>query len=575
MGLINSALHIGRSALLSYQSALQVIGNNISNAGSPDYTRQTPGLSPLAGTSLPEGMRPGAGVALTSLKRNLDEGLENRIRAAIGDNQSLDAQRRAVGLVETLFDPLAGLRLQDQFAQFFNDLNEVQNSPADGAVRDLALSSAVQLAGTLRELRGRLGVLGRELNEQIESLVSSGNAMAGEIATLNTEIVSTEAGGSPASALRDQRDAITRGLSELVEVNVRLQPDGQVNVYIGNETLVQGGVSRGLTIASRVDGEFRRDTVAFADTNAQVALRGGQLQGLIKSRDDDALGRISDIDQLAAGIIFEVNKIHADGQGLAGFTNTVSRFSVADPDAALDSDDTQLPFSPKNGSFYVSVANTIDGTTTSFQVQVDLDGIGSDTTLNSLIEDINANVTGVTAALTDDNRLALTAGTGLTFTFGHDGFTQREDTSNALAALGTNVLFEGSSAADIAVNEDILDQPDLFAAAAVNVAGDGANAARIALVGETPSAMLGNVSVSDFYLKITDAVAVGAAQIHDGAEASASVLISLQSQKENISGVSLDEEAIELIKFERAFQGAARFVSVVDRLTAEMISLVN
>src|SRR5688500_18297902 len=85
MSLTTSALQIGKSALLAYQSALQVVGNNISNAGSPSYTRQTPVLSPAAGVMLPEGIMPGSGITLTSLQRNVDNSLENRIRLALGD----------------------------------------------------------------------------------------------------------------------------------------------------------------------------------------------------------------------------------------------------------------------------------------------------------------------------------------------------------------------------------------------------------------------------------------------------------------------------------------------------------
>ncbi|MEE9243808.1 MAG: flagellar hook-associated protein FlgK [Mycobacterium sp.] len=575
MGLIDSALQVGRSALLSYQSALQVIGNNISNAGSADYTRQTPGLTPLVGAVTPEGMRPGAGVALTSLKRNLDEGLENRIRAAIGNNQSLDARRRTLGMVESLFDPLTGLQLQDKLTDFFNTLNEVQNAPADVATRGLTVASAASLAGTLREMRSRLTDLGNDLNEEIGALVTQADGLAERIAQLNTDIVAAESSGAPANPLRDQRDAVVRELSEIVEVSVRVHPDGSFNVYVGNENIVQGGVSRGLTRVSRLDGDFRRDGVAFADTNAQVALRGGRLEGLIKARDEDAFGRITDIDRLAAAIIFEVNKIHADGQGLVGFTTVVSSYAVADPTAALNSSDTGLPFTPTNGSFYLSVTDDNNGTTTSYQIEVDLDGIDDDTTLESLAADINATVAGVTASVTLDNRLSLAADSGLSFTFGHDGQSQRPDTSGLLAALGVNTLFKGSTAADIAVNETVESRPALFAAAAVNLSGDGANAGRLIAVSDAPSDLLEGASMVDFFGQVADAVAVRSASARDGADASTSVLGSLRAQKENISGVSLDEEAIELIKFERAFQGAARFVSVVDRLTNEMLALVR
>ncbi len=575
MGLIDSALNIGRSALLSYQSALQVIGTNVSNAGSPDYTRQTPGLTPLAGNALPEGMRPGSGVALTSLKRNFDDALENRIRSAIGDHESLGAQRSTLGMVESLFDPVTGLPLSQQLNGFFNSMSDVQNAPADPATRDLAVNSAATLARTLREMRSRLGALGDDLNESIGSMVAEANSLAERIAENNTEIVAAESSGSPANGLRDQRDALIRELTELVEVSVRVQPNGSVNVYVGNENLVQGGVSRGLAVTSRLDGEFRRDSVAFADTNAQVELRGGRLQGLIAARDGDAFGRIAEVDQLAAAVIFEVNKAYADGQGLSGFASVTSSNAVADPTAPLSSTGASLPFAPTNGSFYIAVTNEAGGSLTSHQIEIDLDGIDGDTTLESLVADINATVDGVTASVTVDNRLSIVADPNLSFTFGHDGQSQREDSSNLLAALGINTLFDGVSAADIAVNRSVADQPSLFAAAGVNLSGDGVNAGRLATVGESAVSSLDGASILEFYVRIADAVAVNSAGARDGVEASASVLSSLQAQKENISGVSLDEEAIELLKFERAFQGAARFVSVVDRLTNEMIALVR
>jgi flagellar hook-associated protein 1 len=575
MGLVNSALQVGRNALLSYQSALQVIGNNISNAGSPDYVRQTPGLTPMSGPGLAEGMRPGSGVALTSIQRNLDESLENRIRSALGSNESLLSQERAAAMAETLFDPLTGLQLQDKLSQFFNSFSDVQNNPADPAVRSLAVSAGASLAGSLREMRNRLSDIGSDLDQEIETLVDEANRLVDGVAELNTEIVATESFGGPASALRDQRDKLLRELSQLVEISVRTQQDGSVNVYIGNENLVQNGLSRGLDITRRLDGEFSRTSVVFGDTSAQVVLAGGRLEGLIRSRDNGVLDRISDIDALAGAVIGEVNRVHADGQGLEGFTSIVSGRAVSDPSAALSSSSAGLKPVPVNGSFYLAVTDEATGSTTSYQVAVDLDGVDEDTSLESLVADINANASGVTASITIDNRLSLRAEAGMTFTFGTDGASQREDTSRLLSSLGVNTFFDGSSASDISVNEALSRNPSLLAAASVRLNGDGNNAGRLAGVADAALTGLNGLSVSEFFLKVTSNVAVTTASAREGASASGTVLGSLQAQKENISGVSLDEEAIELVKYERAFQGAARFVSVVDRLTNELIALVN
>ncbi len=575
MGLVNTALQIGRSALLSYQSALQVIGNNISNAGSTDYTRQSPGLSSVGGPALPEGMRPGSGVALTSLRRNLDEALENRLRASLGRNQSDLMQQQSMAEVETLFDPLTGIQLSGRITDFFNNMSQVQNAPEDRSARQLAISSASTLAGTLRHMRMSLGELGEGFNDQIAALVESANGISERVANLNGQIVAAESSGAPASALRDQRDALLRDLGELIDVRVQQQPTGAVIVYVGNETLVDGNVSRGLAVTSRLDGEFRRDEVAFADNGSRVAVNGGRLNGLMVARDQSAFARISDVDRLAAALIMEVNTAHGDGQGLEGMTTVTSGYSVTDPTAALNSSEAGLPFEPVNGSFYIATRDETTGALLSYQIQVDLDGIGEETSLESLIAEINDRVAGVSASITPDGRLSMTSDSRMTFTFGFDGQSPRTDTSHLLASLGMNGLFVGTDATNIAVNASVLTDPSRLSAASFNAVGDGSNAGRLAGVGQQASELLDGASIVGFYGFMVNEVAVATAAARENAQAGATVTDSLLAQKENVSGVSLDEEAIELLKFERAFQGASRFVSVVDRLTGELISLVN
>lgn len=576
MGFVNSALQIGRSALATYQSALQVIGNNVSNAGNPDYARQSAGLSALHGPALPEGFQPGAGVALTELKRNLDESLENRLRAAIGDLESALTTEQSIGRVEAYFDETTGASISTQLTEFFNSFDAVQNDPADLGIRDIALASGAQLASSLSALRADLKDLGDEIDGQIAELVTEADRLASQIGELNGEIGAAQAGWpESAHALQDQRDALLRELSELLDVSVRHQSDGTINVYIGSEPLIMGGVSRGLTTAQTTDGQFARTVVQFADSGSLVAVRGGRLEGLIQSRDVHAYGQLEDIDQLAAALIFEVNQVHADGQGLSGFASVTGTYAVKDPAAALNSADTGLAFAPHNGSFYVAVTDDATGTVVAYQIEVDLDGIDQDTTLESLVADINETVQGVTASITAGDRLQLEADAGLSFTFGHDGEQFRRDTANLLAALGINTFFEGSSAAEIAVNETLSASPSMLAASTVNLDGDGSNAGRLAGVGATASDLLGGSSITEGYGRISNEVATAGANALDDLEVTNAVLAALQTQKESISGVNLDEEAIQLLKFERAYQGAARYVVTVDRLLAELMALVR
>ncbi|UCC32760.1 MAG: flagellar hook-associated protein FlgK [Phycisphaerales bacterium] len=574
MGLLNSALQIGRSALLGYEGALHVVGNNVTGAGSPDYTRLSPQLDPLHGGLIAGELQPGAGVALTGIQRNIDEALEGRVRLAIGAQASALVREGTLAQVEAFFNDLGGTGIEARLLEFFHTFDELQNTPEDLAIRDLAITSGANLAESLRQLRQQLARLSEDINEQIAMIVVNADEIAQKIARLNEEITTAEAQRQgPAHGLRDQRDALLRELGELFDVTVREQPNGMVNVYVGSEALVQGSSVRGLIAVEEVDGESTRISVRFADTNQQVDVRGGRLEGLIISRDQH--GQIDALDQLAAAVIADVNRIHADGQGLVGYTSVTGSYDVLATDVPLDSSAAGVPFPPRNGSFYITVADTATATPVAYRIDVDLQGSDPGTTLESLVAGINAQVEGVTASVTSDNRLQVTADDGFTFTFGHDGQEAREDTSGVLAALGVNTFFTGTDAGNIAVNETIVEQPSLLAAASVFLAGDGVNAGRVAALDSTLSERLGTTSLSGLYKSIANGVAVQSAAVRDEVEADSTVLASLQAQRESISGVNLDEEAIALVKYERAFQGAARFVRTVDDLLAELVTLIR
>lgn len=576
MGLLNSALQIGRSAILSYQGALHTVGNNISNAGSPDHTRLTPDLDPIQGSLINGQLQPGAGVAFTDIQRNIDEALETRMRHAIGTQESSLAQRDALAQIEVAFDSTTGADVGTRLADFFHLFDELQNTPDDPAVRDLVLSGGTSLANSLRGLRRQLGSLGEGLDGQIAAVVTSANDVAQEIARLNGQITVDEAGRrGEATALRDRRDALLRKLSEYFDVTVRQQPNGGINVYIGSEALVQGGTSRGLTTTTQSDGEFRRTTVRFADTGQAIVVRGGKIGGLITARDEQAYGRIQRVDELAAGLILAVNEIHADGQGLEGFRQVTGARDLLAIDVPLNASTAGLESTPKTGSFYITVLDDATQTPVAHRIDVTLDGSTSATTLASLVQAINDQVSGVTAAVTPDNRLSVTAETGSSFTFGYDGQVSRPDTSGVLAALGVNTFFSGTDARDITVNPALTAAPSLIAAGSAFLSGDGANAGRLAELDSTKLDVFGGVSATAAYGSIANAVAVASGDANADVDAAQAVHSSLQAQRESISGVNLDEEAIALLKFERSFQGAARFVTVVDQLLGEVVALIR
>ncbi|MCG3136649.1 MAG: Flagellar hook-associated protein 1 [Phycisphaerae bacterium] len=576
MGLINSALNIGRSAITSYQSALSVLGNNIANAADPDYSRQRPVLEPVAGGPLPEGIRPGGGVALTSLERIVNEGLETRVREAIAAVEASKVESQTLSQIEASLNELTDNDLSSQMNQLFNSFQDVQNNPTEVGLRGVTVGHAAALADALRTRRNDLESMITEINDQINSSTEQINDLTRQIADLNIQIVSSEAGGQLAGALRDSRDALLKDLSRLMNITVRHQESGTVSVFVGNETLVQYGEAREVMSVPVVENGVNQYELRFRETDSQVDIVGGQLGGLIDVRDSHIVDMIGQVDQLAAGLIDIINNVHTNGQGLDGYTTMTGTNAVLDADLALNDPDAGLVYTPQTGSFYIAVTDQVSGLTSAYQIDIDLDGLnGDDTTLNSLAAQITAAIPNVTATVTTQNTLALTATPGFVFSFGHDGVASRDDSSNVLAALGVNTFFQGHNAADIAVNNALAARPELLAASSVNINGDGVNAGLLAAAGSTTSSVLDSTTLNDYYAQMIGELGVKSAAAQARLESADGVRVALETQRASISGVNLDEEAVELLKYERAFQGSARFTSVVDQLIAEMLNIIQ
>ncbi|MBN1341934.1 MAG: flagellar hook-associated protein FlgK [Phycisphaerae bacterium] len=570
MSLVNSALQIGKSALLAYQSSLQVVSNNIANLGSEGYSRQSPNLTPLSGVYENGGYTSG-GVALSSVRRNVDEALNVRLRMALSDQESASAQYTALSELESLFNSLSDVDLSSQLNEFFGAWSDLQNTPEEPGVRSIVLAQGEALAEGFQRTTQLLANEHESLNSQIEQTLGRINEIAADVADLNLQVVAAEAkGGQSASMLRDQRSNLLSELSELVTVQVHEQPDGGVNVYVGNEPIVQRSFYREMTTTREIVNGHETAIVRWQDNNKQISPWGGKLEGLMTARDAHVVGQMDYLDDLAVALISDVNRIHASGQGLEGYNSLTGSYDVLDATVALNTADNGLTYLPDNGSFTITVADGTNQAKT-IRIDVDLDGIGADTTLASLAANITATAAAegvnLTATATPDNRLRIDAGPGETFTFG-------DDTSGVLGALGLNTFFAGENAASIRLDDGIIGKPKLVAAGQSPNSGDGSNAGLIAELATAESRYLNSgQSLLDRYNAVMGDLAVTTAAAKNAVEASDVIRGSLTAQWESVSGVNLDEETLMLMRYQRAFQGAARIVSVVDELIQQLLAM--
>lgn len=568
MGL-TSSLSIGRSALNAYQAALNVVGQNVANAGTPGYTRASARLAAIPGPGLTSGQL-GAGVRIDAVRRHVSESLNGRLRLAGSDQQSATAQRTSFSRIESIYDPLGEFNLGSLLGKFFESLNTLQNTPENPATRGIVISNAQALTRRIGDIREQLVSLRTDLNTDIQDAVGQADQLATKIAELNVRIATAEASsGGTAAGLRDERDRLLGELATFVNVTTREQPSGAVNVYIGSSALIQFGESFGMHVVEETNSAgLKVAAVRFKHDNGPVNASSGSIAGLITARDTHTQGQLDRLDALAGALISEVNRIHASGQGLSGFSSVSGLTAVLDPSLPLSTADNGIAFPPRTGSFFVDVRDNSTGAVVRTQINIDLDGIGADTSLNSLAADINANVSNLSATVLADGRLQLTATSGYSFTFA-------DDTSHALAALGVNTFFAGEDALTIDVNPLVSGNPGFIAAARSGLSGDGSNATALAALGDTAVASLGGVSLSAYYNSTVADIAVSSSSAQSALDASSIILDSLTAQREAVSGVSLDEEAVSLISFQRAYEGAARYMRVVDEMLQELLTLVR
>ncbi len=424
-------------------------------------------------------------------------------------------------------------------------------------------------------------IIQNDLDAQIQGTVNQIDTLASQIANLNQQIVTSEAGRTnAASALRDQRDSILRELSELVNIQTQETDNGAMNVYIGNSPLVQNSTARGVEFIETMDANGNVISLpVYADDNQSLDLSSGKLYGQVSSRDELLGDTIADLDRWTASLILEVNKIHSNGQGLEAFTSVTSSFGVADSSAELsDMDESGLAWDVTNGIFKIKVNVGGDTSNTkTFDIKVEVGVDGTDTTLDDLVAALNDTTTGpgnyVTASIDGMGRLQITADS--TNTFGFVSPDDLSDASNALAVLGINTFFEGSSAHDISLRSGLSSNLNAIAASSNGLAGNPDVADAIAQLATGGVDSLNGISLADDFNSLIARVASLSRQAQDSYEAADVIMQTLDSERASISGVSLDEEAINMITFQRAFQGAARYVNMINELLDDVIALAN
>jgi flagellar hook-associated protein 1 FlgK len=621
-----SILTIGTGALAAAQAGLLTAGHNIANANTAGYNRQRVEFA----TNVPQYTGSGyigQGVHVASVRRQYDALLGAELAGAQAQASHSQAWLDQLSRIDALLaDP--GTGLSSAIDEFFAGVHDVAASPSDPAARQNLVSSANALASRFHELDTQLSTLRRSTNQRIEATVGDVNTIAAQIAQLNRQILAagtTGAQAQPPNDLLDQRDQLVAELSEKARVSVVVADNGDYDVFLANgQALVQRDRAFALTV--RPDPLDAQNVQVGLQTGATLVvyrasdLAGGELGGLLAFRDQtlgaaqDSLGRLA----LALGAAFnEQHHLGLDRNGAPGgdffaiggpqvLTQSAASLTASVADyAQLQASDYRLAY---DGASY-TLTRLADGTQTAFAgFPQTVDGMtlslaGAPAAGDSfLIQPVRNGASALRVLVNDPNRIAaaapvrtaaslantgnaaisagsvdatyLAAPLGAPVTLTYDAATGTFSGLPATPAFayvdGGTVTWNGIS---FAISGTPADGDTFTLEPNLNATGDNRNA--VALAGLQMQALVGGATLQQSYGQLVADVGHRTREQQAAVASQRSLVTQVAAARDSISGVNLDEEAADLLRYQQAYQAAARMIQVAATVFDTLLDLGN
>ncbi|MDD2658607.1 MAG: flagellar hook-associated protein FlgK [Methylococcales bacterium] len=545
-GLLGTAL----SGLMASQSALNTASNNIANANTVGYSRQSVELSanPALFTG---GSYVGQGVNVATVSRSYNQFITNQLTSST----SAYAQSNTLSTLATGVDNLiAGQStgLSAVLTVFSNAVAGVANDPTSLPARQSMLSAAGSVTQQLNTLSTQFGNMRAQANTQMQASVDNINSYASGIASLNSQIVAATNGapaGQSPNDLLDQRDALVAKIAEQVSVSTIPQKDGSISVFIGNgQSLVSGASVSTLSLAgSSADPSHKNILLGGQDITSQIA--GGELSGALGFRDKILDPAQQQLGLVAIGFAEQFNTAQMAGYDLNGNAGT-AMFSTGAP--------AVVPNAANTGSISATYDPSTLGQLTASDYQLSYDGANfslkrlSDNTVTTYPGPPPTTITGP----------GFDIATGATVA-ANDSFLIRP-TFNAAQNISTSIT-----------------DPSLIAAAGTSGGpgspntGDNTAALNMANLGSQPVLSGGKATFNDAYTQLVSNVGTLTQAATTNSSALQAAVNQATAAQQSLSGVNLDEEAANLVKYQQSYQAAAKAIAMASTLFASLIGAVQ
>ena len=620
MGSTFSGIELGKRSIIANTDAITTAGHNISNANTEGYSRQRVQIKefdPLYKPDLERAERAGMigqGVDVQSINRIRDELLDTRIVSQANQESYWKTRSDYYTMLEQIYNEPDDVSIRSNMDKFWTSWQELSINPEDKAARQAVVTRGETLTDSIKQRWEALDGIGNLLDGDIEATVKEVNSYARQIAGVIAEIVRSRAMGDNPNDLLDRRDLLVDKLSQLINVSTDQRDSDEFMVHVDGRVLVQGSVAREIDLVPRFD-DTGYNKLVWADTGNDAVFSGGKLGALVELRDVDVRNEIQNLNSMTMNFADLVNDVHRNAVGankVTGLDFFTQHSFVENANGNFDRNgDGELDTSYV---FRMTGTNALD-----LQQQVGIEGVmtfnGTNgnvqvpyfhtDTVETVIARINDSTSEVKAYLDKNNNLVLKSTTAQDidnpdfvirhvedsgyFLSGYSGILAENGTegaydfaqADAVNALASNAQFSVSPvfnpSAYIEVNPVIRNDVASLAAGYTDAAGnsptgDGRAAVEIASI-RNSKIMVGNMKTFDDYFadSVTN-VGLKGEQAETNLLSQNAIMDDLRNLRDSISGVNIDEELSEIMKFQHGYNAAAKFITVWDSLIDTVIN---
>ena len=531
-----SSLNIASNALTVNESAISVVSHNVANMNTEGYSKQkvnlaTRNIAGAIGNNVEAQVRSNGGVMIANVMRYNNDYLNNYYRTQLSKLNEYEQQLGNLGDLADIFNDLDGTGIDGALSNFYDAMNNLNEYPASSTARTNFIESAKTLVNTMNTKSQQLNELtGKALgdgssqasleNSKIYVELGSFNDKLQELAEVNKALQVTQTGTLQANNLLDKRDVILNEIAKYVDINVEEKQNGSVTVFCGNTALVRG---------AKVTGELSVQTAKDYCKNQVPPIQYPE-----EWVDEDGNPR-------------EAAVISINGD----------EYSISDANSVIKGGTL--------GGLIHSTDNSSD-TMTPGKVQTALNNLSQ--VIADVFNDMN---TRENAFCIDPNNTGLLTAEGKC-----DIFTTKDGSTKVTAAnitLNDELLTEtGIWKISCAYFDDMKDFDPRAVGNSQNISGTK-NTVGMLGTRNQKQYLLNGMSIEDYYTGILGKIAAGGSSAQNLYDTQSDVVDSIANQIEGGNSVDLNEELMDLVKYQTAYSASAQVFNTVNNCLDTLMTL--